>query len=322
MAIAVRTRPVAGVGLWSAYRHEIFKGSKQFFYQIVVITPLMLFIIATIVPILVRVFANPQKGVRVGGNPYATLDLGSGGTFLMANQLLQTIGVYGILVVAACCLSVANEYRWNTIKMLTTRQPSRVYIVLSKVLFALTLVAGVFISALIGWFIYGMGLKIAQGVDFTIDATDLDAIGKGLKAFSMSMLQTFIFALAGIALTFRYKSILGGIVCYVIYNAVDGAFSNLGAVVANTGYGGFPEWMHPILDFVKFLNPYLLTSSVQRITQREYVARFDSPPDQLFPNQLIVLSTPVWWAWLMIGIYLVFFTAMSILAFARRDITD
>jgi ABC-type transport system involved in multi-copper enzyme maturation permease subunit len=40
------------------------------------------------------------------------------------------------------------------------------------------------------------------------------------------------------------------------------------------------------------------------------------------PNEQIVISTPIWWAWIMLAIYLFIFTGLAVYFFTKRDITE
>lgn len=309
-----------GPGLLDAYKHELFKGRKQLFYFIMVAAPFFVTLVLIFIQLLIKLFAKVDPGLPVNnGNMLQAYNLGSGSTFSFANLILfyQVGTLYNIVLVVGCALSVANEYRWNTVKMLATRQPSRVKLVLSKCLFALTLVVGVFSSAVAGWFIYGLFLKYFFSVPFEITSVDLDAIGNGLRYYGLSMLQTFILALAAIAFSFRFKSVVAGVIVYFVYNAIDNAVSAIGAGVHNSGYGSVADWVKPLLDLAKALNPFMLNSSVNRIAQ---VEKYNIAGG--LPNQNIVLENPVWWAWVMLGIYLVGFTLLAVTIFARRDIVD
>jgi ABC-type transport system involved in multi-copper enzyme maturation permease subunit len=307
--------------LWNMYRHELFKGRKQIFYKLLLGFPAVLISLVGMLQALVRVLnsAIPNEPVPDFSLSTSSYDFGGKSAFGLANLLgLQQLGgALGLIVVVACALSVANEYRWNTIKMLALRQPSRARLVVAKGLFALSIIAGVFLSALVGWLVMAFCGKYYFGTGFEINSADLDAMGKGIKFFALANLQTFILALAAIALTFKFKSVIAGLVSYLIYNVLDSGINAFGRGVINNGYGLSPDWMHPIMDICKVLQPFTLTGSIDRIAMREqiYVGAF-------VPNPNIVASNPLWGAWLMVGFYIVGYTALAIYFFASRDITD
>ena len=318
LAISKPLQPSAR--LWNAFRHEIYKGRKQIFYGLVVASPLfaslLVILVQLIIKILTRVEPGVPKTITMPGQPY---DLGSDSTFAVSSRLLfQNIGLlYNTLLILACILSVGNEYRWNTIKMLATRQPRRANLVLSKVLFAFTLIGSSFGLGIIGWILHSLFLKFFYSAPFEITGNDWAALAGGLKYYGLTLLLTFIMALAAMTLTFRYKSVVAGVVCYFVYNMVDSTVSLIGPNVANQGYGNVADWVKPLLDLAKALNPFLLNASVNRI------AMVESYPDlNHMPNTAIIASNPVWWAWIMLGLYIVAFVSLAIYFVARRDITD
>lgn len=321
--MAVNMRARLKPSLWNMYRHEIFKGSKQQFYRVLLGFPIVLITLIGVLQLVAR-------GLTASTGQPASLpdfsqtsngyDLGGKSGFALANFMVFSTLAQGfaIVIVIAGALSAANEYRWNTIKMLATRQPSRVYLILSKGLFALTLVAGMFVSTVLGWFIMGICTKISVGVSLEFTSADLEAMGKGLAYYSINSLQTFIMALCAVALTVRFKSVIAGLVSYVVYNTLDGGINAAGRQVINNGYGSAPDWMHFILDICKALNPFTLTGSIDRIAMREQIYRGEG----FVPNPGLVTTTPLWWAWVMLGIYIALYTALGVYFFASRDITD
>jgi ABC-type transport system involved in multi-copper enzyme maturation permease subunit len=306
-------------GLWQAYRHEIFKGRKQFFYLVVVVAPLLAASALALLQLLIKLFSEVDQGLPPNGIRNLRYDFGSDSSFVTATNLLfVSLGlIFNILVLLACVLNVGNEYRWNTYKMLATRQASRVNLVLSKVLFAFTLMLGVFISAVVAWFLYGLFLKFFYSLPFEINSNDLGALGAGLKYYCLSLLQAFILALAAMAVTYRFKSLISGLVCYFVYNSIDSAISMIGASAANNGYGGAPEWAKPFMEIAKVLNPFMLNSSVNRLSMVEYV---QGDVNQI--NPAVVASTPMWWAAAMLVIYIAVFTWLAVYFFASRDLSD
>jgi ABC-type transport system involved in multi-copper enzyme maturation permease subunit len=304
--------------LWNAFRHEIYKGRKQIFYGLVVASPLLASLLLIMVHLMIKLLSQVDPGIPESpirpGQPY---DLGSGSTFGISSRILfLNFGLlYNVLLILACILSVGNEYRWNTIKMLATRQPRRANLVLSKVLFAFSLIGSSFGMGITGWILHSLFLKFFYSVPFEITGSDWTALTGGLKYYGLTMLLTFIMALAAMTLTFRYKSVVAGVVCYFVYNTVDSTVSLIGASVANHGYGNVADWVKPLLDLAKALNPFLLNASVNRI------AMVENYPDGM-PNTAIITSNPIWWAWVMLGLYIVAFVSLAIYFVTQRDITD
>jgi len=312
----VRPKP----SLWGAYRHELFKGSKQVFYKVIVIFPFFLVLALSLIQLLIKALANPKIPANLNSDLSSIYDFGSGAynyaTSIVFNGLAPT---YRLVIILASAMLVANEYRWNMIKLLATRQPVRVKLVISKALFALTLSVCIFISMSLGWLICGLCSKLFFDLPLELTSADFDAIGKGLSFYAIGCLQTYILALAAMVTTYFLKSIVGGIITYTVYKLLDGVISGAGVGATNNGLESFPEWLRPIMAVAKFLNPVMLSSNTNRVGMRAEVL---DGSGVLVSNPQIVTSTPLWWAWLVLVAYVILFTALSALIFARRDITD
>ncbi len=313
--------------LLTSYRHELFKGVKHKFYAFVIFIPPALTLLIILLQFLIKIFGN--VGSRVPTNSSITnslYGLGDKGTFAEASStlLVGIGGSYGILLIIAATLMVANEYRWNTIKMLATRQPVRANLVLSKCLFALTLSAAICLSFIVSWFIYALFLKYFYSQPFGFTDYDLSNIGNGLRYIIFAYLHNFILALIAIAMTYRFKTIVAGLIFYVIYNAIDGTLNVFGTAFANSGTAELPDWLKPLAEVLRFIQPYLLSGSINRIQMQETVLQFSfsSAGNQIGQNSQIVISNPVWLAWLMLAIYTFLFTLAAVWVFSSRDITD
>ncbi len=208
-------------GLWRAYRHELFKAVRQPFYVLMTLFPLILAGVVMVFLVVVKTLAGSPGALPPGG-PSGAYDLGQG---LFANNADAVLGTlanfYTILVIIGCALSVSNEYRWNTIKMLATRQPSRVKLVLAKCLFAATVIAASGAAFLVMWVSVALALKAFGNLPLTITALDAEAIGKSLHYFAITRLQILGLALLSVAITFRFRSLIGGLIVYVLYSSAD-----------------------------------------------------------------------------------------------------
>ncbi|MEI6043678.1 MAG: hypothetical protein WCS37_04715 [Chloroflexota bacterium] len=147
-------------------------------------------------------------------------------------------------------------------------------------------------------------------------------MGQGIYYFTVSSIQTLILALFAVAMTLLFRSVIAGIIGYMLYNLVDGVFSAMGAGAINGGIDGAPALFKPLLGLLEIIHPFLLTSSVRRLTLSEVYTPLGATPDVLVPNPQIVTSMPIWWAWLLLVIYLFGFIALSLWFFTQRDIKD
>lgn len=314
--------------LLSSYRHEFFKANKQLFYRILVFLPALVALITIVIQLLDKLFSRVKPVYSSSFSSFNNL-YGLRGESVFDNSASIYGGlssIFGLILIIAAGTLVSNEYRWNTIKMLAIRQPSRVSLVLSKCLMGLTLVAAVALSFIISWLVYGLFLKFYYSLPFSLTNEDVRIIGAGTKFFLVYGLQTFIFCLVIIAFTFQFKSVVGGGIFYLIYSNIDAILSAFGAAAINNPTAVYLDWQKPLIEILKFINPFLLNSSTNRILQQEYYDQFSFSPGtsnlQRLPNSQIALSNPLWLAWVVIAAYVVLFTLLAIRIFSRRDITD
>lgn len=319
--MAAETARLLYPGLWDTYRHELFKGRKQRFYQTVVVAPAVLTLALMLVLGIVSAL-SPEGRRMPQGNSSGAYDLGEGLFTFTAGIILQGFGTpYILVLVLACALAVANEYRWNTIKMLATRQASRVRLAAAKCLFGLTVIALVSAVFVGSWLALTLFFQALVGVPLGVAAApDAEAIGKSLHYYGLTTLQTAIFALLAIALTFRVKSIVGGLITYLVYNTVDTQASHLGAYVSHMPAEEIAAsgWARPGLEAVRTFHPFLLTSNVDRLAMSDTVNSFQGV---VLNPEVSAFITPAG-AWLVLAAYAVFFTGLALWIFARRDITD
>lgn len=318
MAIVIGQMPRPS--FWETFRSEIFKGSRQMFYKVLLGVPIAIPLVIMLVQTGVKIFSKVETGIPSSRTFLSTIELGNEGTFAISNRLMfvQFNGVFSIIVVIACALNVSNEYRWNTVKMLATRQPSRIKLVLSKCLFALALVLGTGLAMVVGWALWAMFLKFFYSVSLEISADDLDSIGWGLKYYGIVSLQTSVMALFAVAITYLFRSQVAGIVGFLVYTGLDSLVSALGAQYGNNALRNIPEWAEPFLKEAQDMHPFLVSASTNRLTMLERIPI----GSRSAPNVLILVANPVWLAWVMLAAYAVLFTALAVAFFALRDIRD
>jgi ABC-type transport system involved in multi-copper enzyme maturation permease subunit len=299
---------------WYACKHEVFKVSHQQFYRILLILPIIIAVIAVSAMTVLRFIAPPKSGI-----PKPTqLDwyaLSYEGSFGMSSNIFLT-GFVSILLhfvlVVACSLLVGNEYSWNTIKMLAIRQSSRVKLVLSKCLISTGLIGFMMTTILLLWFVFGWFFKFYYNTPFELTNADTNSINRSLGYLIVASLKTLIFALLAIALTFRFKNVVAGIIGHLVYQLID---SNLSSQIARAINAGSPDGLYGLI------NLFLLESNINRLTQVPVIT-MASEDSVVVRNSAFVSSTPVWWSFIVLGLYLFSFTALAVYFFTHRDITD
>ncbi len=277
---------------WGLYRNELYKWSKHRFFRVIVGLPLLV----AVAIIIGQMVLGARLSVGFDRSVLSIFDF-------WAEIFLQGFGgIYALPIVLACIWHVANEYNWKTIKMLATRQASRTQIVLAKCLFSLSLVLGIYASFILSWLALGTFATLISGVPFAITPTDLKAIGDQMARFAMFCLSNFIWGLFAMAATFQARAVAGGILIHVLYSNLDIYLS-----AANLSYTSVGGLIGAVIEFIKAIQPYLLSTNLNWIAQSGRGLEANVPLEQ---------------AWMVVGLYVVAFIGLAIFIFARRDITD
>lgn len=314
----------AGAGTFAAYRQELFKGIRQPFYYIAVLTPLALTLALVALQQLVYLTGEKRQVPNADVIDYSlAYDLGHRGGFAAANLIILNFynTLFIPLVILACTVNASNEFRYRTLKTLALRVRSKAGLALSKSLFAASLVVATWLSTLAGWFCFGLSYQNTHDLPFGIGSDDLEAIGKGLSYFTVTTIGTLILALFAVAVTFYFKSLVAGLMGYFIYNLADSQFSLQGAGVIHNGIDpGTPGLLVPFMKLLEVVNPFLVNSNLNRIAMMEKIPASAYPAEGFIPNPQIVASTPLWWSWLVLGVYVALFSLLAALVIVRRDI--
>ncbi|MBX3082555.1 MAG: ABC transporter permease [Anaerolineae bacterium] len=306
---------VARPNLWSQFLGEVFKWRRHRLYQWFIAAP---FLLAVVMAFGLAVGTRGRSLPDIDNNTMmtfgpATYNLGTTGAFATAGQFYMTsflaILSVGFALVAGWC--VHSEFNWRTIKMVASRQPSRVQIVLSKVLFVAALAFASFIMLTLGWFFLSIVFKLVYRAPLGITANDVDAISLGINHLILRCLAMFMWALPTMAAVYSSKSVTGGVLLYFVYSGTEAFLSNLGAAAINNplAYSGAEGFFQTILEVAKTAYPYLLTSHLNRITM------VSSSPQ-------VVATMPLAVSWLAVGIYLVLYIAITLWIFVPRDIKE
>jgi ABC-type transport system involved in multi-copper enzyme maturation permease subunit len=316
----LNTNPVKA-NLWHSYRFEMFKITRMQFYRVALTFPLAISLIALIGMTIIRFVSPPEVGVP--SLPRGAIDyygLGTEGTFVSAasSVLSALLTLATITVIITASLLIGSEYNTNTIKMLAIRQASRVKLVLSKLLGVATFTVVLLVEVAVIWLIFGFFFKFFYSVPFEVTTDDWKAIGEGLSRVVMSGIQMLILAFLTCAVTFRYRSVIAGLITYFLYNLVDSSLSNILAVISNGGSTFIPPWLRPLLEMLQPIQPFLLQSSINRIDMQEKI----EVAGRTINNVQIIASTSIWQAWVVLAVYVFAFGGLAVWIFSRRDITD
>lgn len=296
----------------SLVQAEIIKQSKLGLVRVVTVAPLVASLLISALLLVVKAFGGsfgpPPSRAFASSGPNVSFDgvLGSSTTIVLTG--IASLYALGLVLVAG--LIITNEYSFSTIKMLATREPSRPRLILSKVIFialyALLMIAVIFVS----WLINILALKIVYGQSLGLVGDEGAGIGKGLRYLAFSFLNYFVWAMLGLALALRFKSIVAAVIIYFVYSSIDGLGSALGAAALNGQLGNsFPTWLDPLIQFTKFIAPFLINTSTARLTE--------------LPGSLTYIETvSSVQSFLVLLAWAALFVFAAIQIFAGRDITD
>ena len=315
MTVAGTHQIVANPNLWSQFLGEVFKWQHHVLYRWFIASPGIFVLVVAFG--LAFSPAKPTYGsidnytmMSIGPSVYA---LGTMGAFAVSGQALiygyLPLFTIGFALVSGWC--VYSEYNWRTIKMIASRQPNRVHLVLSKVLFVAALGVASFIALTLSWFALALVYKLLYGAPLALTANDSEAISLGLTHLGLRCLAMFMWALPTMAAVYSVKAVTGGVVIYLVYSAVEGFLNTIGTVAINTpqAYASADGFFQTVVDLARAVHPYLLTSHLNRITM-------------VPTSPQVVASIPVAVSWVAMVIYALVFIGISLAIFVPRDIKE
>ncbi len=284
---------------------EILKQRKLTFIKVVTLAPVVGVGILSVLLIALKLFGND-----FGPVPTRTGNMGGGLIGYSSGYILNGLAsLYSFGLVLVAGQAVNNEYNWSTIKMLATREPSRTRIILSKALFMVVYSLFILLIFIGCWLFYAFVLKIVFNDTLGLTEQDSDALGRGLEYIWPTFLGFLVWSLLSIALTTRFKSVVGAFIAFIVYSTVDGLASSLGVAANHGQLDGLVSWLKPIVAILKIIGPFLINTNITRLTNNTESAAFLS---SLAPVQSLLVL--VGWG--------AFFTWLAVLVFNRRDITD
>jgi ABC-type transport system involved in multi-copper enzyme maturation permease subunit len=314
-AAGIARRIIANPNLWSQFVGEIFKWRRHSLYRWFVMSP---FIFGMVVAMgmafspAVPDYANID-GLELSASTFP-YNLGMVGTFAMSGQAMMSgylpMFTIGFVLVAGWC--VYSEFNWRTIKMVASRQPNRVHLVLAKVMFVAGLMLVCMVSFTLSWWLLAVFLKLLYGVPLGLTANDTEAISLGLSHVALRGIAMFMWALPTMAAVYALKAATGGVLLYFVYTGVESFLSNLGALAINTpeAFTSADGFFQTALEIGKTIYPFLLTTHLNRITM---VA---------VNNPQVDASIPLAMSWIAVGVYVLVFVGIMLWIFVPRDIKE
>lgn len=289
-------------------RAEILKFSRLKLILLIAFSSALITLLVVGAMLILKLAGVDFGNIPVGG--VGLLEIG-GGTFgLAANIIIVGVnGIYLIGLVITGAMAGSNEYGWHTIKMLATREASRPRIILSKVLFLLTMAAFMAGVAAVCWLLLGLLFKVIYNVGDTGNL-DGDAIAKSFTYLLFTFLVNFLWSVMAMFLAVRFKSVVIAIIFYFIVNTLDGIVSGLGEAALSGQLGtNFPNWLEPLINVAKFISPFLVNFSLNQLTVTP-------------TNRNFVASVPAFQSILVLLVWIGLYIWAAVAVFQRRDITE
>jgi ABC-type transport system involved in multi-copper enzyme maturation permease subunit len=299
--------------MFNLFRAEFLKQSRTTLFRVLLSAP------AAIVAAIVVVLFLARTLTGTAGSPPSDsgilngigADFGGGIYFLTGNLLLSTVGgLYSLGLVIVAAVIITSEFSQSTIKMIATREASRPRIVLSKVLYLLGFAILVALVMLGSWLLLNLAFKLNYSLPLGLAEADTNALGKGIYFLFFSFTIYFIWGLFSLLLAMRFKSIPAAVILYFVYSTIDSIVTNFGALALRGDLGdNLPAWLTPLVDVIKFVAPFTINTNYARLAFQ--------PTDQRYVPSISAVQ-----AGIALALWALFFIALTIFVFQRRDITD
>ena len=221
----------------------------------------------------------------------------------VAVQSMQVIGLVLMVIIAGTI--VGGEYSVGTIRLMSTRGPTRIQYLLSKVgALLVCIVVGFVFLVLIG-LVLGSLLNLVSDIATNTDFLSNGGIWHMLVYALVSMFSLFVYSMLALFLATLGRStaagVAGALVWWVLESVLTGVLVLVGTLV-RSAFG----------DFLKAVPDYFIGSNINALlqNQQQYFLGFGASSLSDLHAILVLL------------VYLALFIGLSILVIIRRDITN
>lgn len=221
----------------------------------------------------------------------------------VAVQVIQIVGL--VLLVIITGTIVGGEYSVGTVRLMSTRGPTRVQYLLSKVgALLVCIVVGFIFIVLIG-LVTGALLNLLSGIATNTDFLNNGMFGHMLLYALLAMFGLFVYAMLALFLGTAGRAtaagVAGALVWWVLENVLSGVLSLVAFLVKG-----------PFGDFLKVVPDYFIGNNIGALLQNQSQYFMSTGPNALSNVH----------AWLVLLVYLALFIGLSIFISIRRDITN
>lgn len=221
----------------------------------------------------------------------------------VAVQIMQIIGLVLIVIIAGTI--VGGEYSVGTIRLMSTRGPTRTQYLLSKVgALLICIVVGFVFLVLIG-LVSGALLNLVSGIATNTDFLNNGGLVHMLLYALLGMFGLFVYSMLALFLGTMGRAtaagVAGTLVWWVVENVLNGVLSLVALLVKG-----------PFGDFLKAVPDYFIGTNIGALLQNQQQYFMGGGPNALSNLHAI----------LVLLVYLALFIGLSILVTRRRDITN
>ncbi len=220
-----------------------------------------------------------------------------------AVQVISIVGLVLLIIVAGTL--VGGEYSVGTVRLMSTRGPTRVQYLLSKVgaILTCTIIGFVFI-VLIG-LVVGALLNLLSGVATNTDFVNNGGLGHMLLYALISMFGLFVYTMLALFLGTAGRATAAGVAGALVWWVLESVLSGVLSVVAFIVKG-------PFGDFLKAVPDYFISNNINALLQNQTQYFIGNGPSTLSDVHAV----------LVLLVYLALFIGVSIFISVRRDITN
>ena len=220
-----------------------------------------------------------------------------------AVQVINIVGLVLLIIIAGTI--VGGEYSVGTVRLMSTRGPTRVQYLLSKMgAILVCIVVGFIFIVLIG-LVVGALLNLISGIATDTGFLNNGGLGHMLLYVLIAMFGLFVYTMLSLFLATAGRAtaagVAGALVWWVLENVLTGVL-NLVALLIKGPFG----------DFLKAVPDYFIGNNLGALLQNQTQYFMGTGPNALSDaHALIVLL-----------VYLAVFIGLSIFISLRRDITN
>ncbi len=199
---------------------------------------------------------------------------------------------------------VGGEYSGGTIRLMSTRGPTRIQFLLSKIGAILICLMIGFVVILLTGIVAGTLLNLLSGVPTSWNFLNKGEWNYALLYLLAAMFGLFVYAMLALFLATLGRTTVAGVTGAIVWVVVENSLSSVSNVLP-TG---------PVASALKTISHYLISNNISALLQNQtqyFHFTGDSPPTLTNLHAMLVL----------IG-YLVVFITISIWVSVRRDITN